>query len=89
MALCCLLQVNSKLCPLPNPVPTSKPGAEPRRPPRPINITALAKLSATSANIINVSWAVEVGEHLLANAYNVHCYVMLGGPGSYHIRLPG
>jgi len=65
------VKVNSKLCPLPNPVPTSKPGAEPRRPPRPINITALAKLSATSANIINVSWAVEVGRAHTISVYQV------------------
>ena len=65
------VQVNQKLCPLPNPIPTNKPGAEPKRPPRPINITALCKLTATAANTINVSWAVEVGRGHTISIYLV------------------
>ena len=65
------VKVNNKLCPLPNPVPTNKAGAEPKRPPRPINITNLAKLSSTSANSINVSWAVEVGKAHTVSVYLV------------------
>ena len=65
------VKVNNKLCPLPNPIPTNKPGAEPKRPPRPINITALAKLSSTSPNNINVSWAVEVGKAHTISVYLV------------------
>jgi hypothetical protein len=34
---------------------------EPRRPPKPINITSLAKISALFTNYVNVSWAVEPG----------------------------
>ncbi|KAI4467888.1 zinc finger miz domain-containing protein [Holotrichia oblita] len=41
---------------LTNPVPTNKPGVEPKRPPRPVNITPLIKLSPTCANTIHVSW---------------------------------
>lgn len=41
---------------LQNPVPTNKPGVEPKRPPRPVNITPLIKLSPTCANTIHVSW---------------------------------
>jgi len=65
------VKVNGKLCPLPNPIPTNKPGAEPKRPPRPINITALCKLSSTTANYINVSWAVEVGRGHTVSVYHV------------------
>jgi len=65
------VKVNGKLCPLPNPIPTNKPGAEPKRPPRPINITPLCKLSSTTANYINVSWAVEVGKAHTISVYQV------------------
>lgn len=65
------VKINGKLCPLPNPVPTTKPGGEPLRPPRPINITPLCKLSSTSANYINVSWAVEVGKAHTVSVYMV------------------
>ncbi|GJQ80180.1 hypothetical protein Trydic_g23757 [Trypoxylus dichotomus] len=51
-----VVKVNNKLCPLPNPVPTNKPGVEPKRPPRPVNITPLIKLSPTCPNTIHVSW---------------------------------
>ena len=88
------VKVNQRLCPLPNPIPTNKPGAEPKvllsqstpkssvsvlckniitfqRPPRPINITALCKLSATTSNTINVSWAVEIGRAHTVSVYLV------------------
>jgi len=65
------VKANSRLCPLPNPIPTNKPGAEPKRPPKPINITALCKLSATTANCVNVSWAVEVGRGYTVSVYLV------------------
>lgn len=66
-----LLQVNHKLQPLPNPIPTNKPGVEPKRPPKPINITQLCKLSATLANYIDVSWAVEIGRGYTVSVYYV------------------
>lgn len=44
------VKVNGKLCPLPGYLPPSKSGAEPRRPNRPVNITPLARLSATVPN---------------------------------------
>lgn len=65
------VKANGRLCPLPNPIPTNKPGAEPKRPPKPINITALCKLSATTANYVNVTWAVEVGRGYTVSVYLV------------------
>lgn len=53
------VKINNKPCPLPNPIPTNKPGVEPKRPPRPVNITSLVKLSPTVANTITVAWAAD------------------------------
>jgi len=69
ISLC--VKVNGKLCPLPNPIPTNKPGVEPERPPRPINITPLCKLSSTVPNYINVSWASQLGKAHTISVYMV------------------
>jgi hypothetical protein len=45
------------MCQLPNPIPTNKPNVEPKRPPKPINITQLCKLSPILPNVINIKWA--------------------------------
>ena len=85
------VKVNSKLCPLPNPLPTNKPGQEPRRPPRPINITALSKLSSTVSNTINVSWAVEVGTSHTLSVYLVESLTykdLLDGLRAKGLRQP-
>lgn len=42
-----------------NPIPTNKPTPEPKRPPRPVNISSLVKLSPTVANTIHVTWAAD------------------------------
>lgn len=55
------VKVNSKLVTLPNPIPTNKPGVEPKRPPRPVNITSLCRLSPTVANQITVTWSSDIG----------------------------
>lgn len=46
---------------LQNPIPTSKPGVEPKRPGRPVDITSLCRLSPTVSNHLDVSWASEFG----------------------------
>jgi len=51
--------VNSKMCQLPNPIPTNKPNVEPKRPPKPISITPLCKLSPMNPNVVNIKWASE------------------------------
>ncbi|XP_022237384.1 E3 SUMO-protein ligase PIAS2-like isoform X2 [Limulus polyphemus] len=53
------VRVNSKMCSLPNPIPTNKPGVEPKRPSRPVIITGLCRLCSNFTNHINVTWASE------------------------------
>ncbi len=55
---------------LPNPIP-SKPGVEPKRPPKAINITSLCRLSATMANYLDISWAVDFGRGYTVSVYFV------------------
>lgn len=45
---------------------------EPKRPPRPVNITAMAKLSPTVANSIHVSWAADYGRGYAITVALVH-----------------
>ena len=66
------VKVNSKLVALPNPIPTNKPGVEPKRPPRPVNITSLCRLSPTVANQINVTWSSDMG----GRGYVVAVYIV-------------
>ncbi|KFV19593.1 E3 SUMO-protein ligase PIAS3, partial [Tauraco erythrolophus] len=65
------VKVNGKLCPLPGYLPPSKNGAEPQRPNRPVNITPLARLSATVPNTIVVNWSSEFGRNYSLSAYLV------------------
>ncbi|XP_053205748.1 E3 SUMO-protein ligase PIAS2-like isoform X3 [Panonychus citri] len=51
------VKVNDKICPLPNPLATNKPGVEPKRPSRPVNITQLCRISPTATNQLSLSWA--------------------------------
>lgn len=53
------VHVNDKLAALPNPIPTNKPGVEPKRPGRPVNITHICTLSPTTANVIYVTWSAD------------------------------
>lgn len=68
-ALC--VKVNGRLQQLPNALPTNKPGVEPKRPPKPINITQLCKLSSTVPNCVDVSWTVETGRGYTLSVYFV------------------
>lgn len=56
------VRVNGKMAPLPNPIPSNRPGVEPKRPSRPVSITSLCRLSPTVPNRIDVSWASESGK---------------------------
>uniref|UniRef100_A0A0L8IB28 SP-RING-type domain-containing protein n=1 Tax=Octopus bimaculoides TaxID=37653 RepID=A0A0L8IB28_OCTBM len=65
------VRVNGKLATLPNPIPTTKPGVEPKRPGRPVDITALCRLSPTVPNHVDVSWASEFGRGYCVAVYLV------------------
>lgn len=66
-----VVKVNNKLCTLPNPIPTNKPGVDPKRPPRPVNITPHVKISPLLANHISVSWNTEYNR-----CYAAACYLV-------------
>ncbi|CAH2984701.1 unnamed protein product [Chilo suppressalis] len=65
------VKVNNKMCPLPNPIPTNKPTPEPKRPPRPVNISSLVKLSPTVANNIHVTWAADFTRAYVVSVFMV------------------
>lgn len=65
------LMVNGKQVPLPNPIPSTKPGVEPKRPPRPVNITSFCKLSPILPNNVNVKWATEYGKAWICGIWMV------------------
>ncbi|XP_033927003.1 E3 SUMO-protein ligase PIAS3 [Melopsittacus undulatus] len=65
------VKVNGKLCPLPGYLPPNKSGAEPKRPNRPVNITPLARLSATVPNSLVVNWSSELGRSYSLSVYLV------------------
>lgn len=48
--------IHFPFCCFQNPLPTNKPGVEPKRPSRPVNITQYCRLSPVAANQISVSW---------------------------------
>lgn len=67
------VKVNGKLCQLPNPIATNKPGVEPRRPPRPVNVTMHVKISPTVANVIHVQWQ---WQNELTRCHVISCYLV-------------
>jgi len=57
------VEVNGKMCSLPNPIPTNKPNVEPRRPPKPVDITPLCKLNPALANTVSIKWTADHGKN--------------------------
>jgi len=57
-----VVEVNNKMCSLPNPIPTNKQGVEPKRPPKPVDITPLCKLSPALSNNITIKWNTDQGK---------------------------
>jgi len=66
-----IVKVNNKPCQLPNPIPTNKPGVEPKRPPRPVNITPHVKLSPTVTNQLQINWCMEFNKTFVVACYLV------------------
>lgn len=62
--------------PLPqSPIPTNKPGVEPKRPSRPVNITALCRISPTVTNRVLVSGSVPaLAFSILYTAFSYNCF---------------
>lgn len=67
------VKVNGKPVPLPNPIPTNRPGVEPKRPSKPVNITQYTKLSPTVNNMITVGWSSSYGRSYAAVLYIARC----------------
>merc|ERR1719195_2097343 len=65
------VEVNGKMCPLPNPIPSNKQGVEPKRPPKPTDITPLCKLSPALSNNIKIKWAAEHGKGWVVSVFLV------------------
>ncbi|CAG0899751.1 unnamed protein product [Cyprideis torosa] len=53
------VKVNGKLQSLPPLIPTNRQGVEPRRPPKPLDMTSITRLSPVVPNNIDVSWTQE------------------------------
>ncbi|XP_069603004.1 E3 SUMO-protein ligase PIAS2 isoform X2 [Ranitomeya imitator] len=65
------IKVNGKLFPLPGCAPPPKNGVEQKRPGRPLNITALVRLSSAVPNQVSISWASEIGKNYSMSVYLV------------------
>lgn len=56
------LKINHVVFNMPNPIPTNRPGAEPRRPKKPVDITNLTKKTDVEPNVVTISWASVAGK---------------------------
>ncbi|ESN94774.1 hypothetical protein HELRODRAFT_180112 [Helobdella robusta] len=65
------VKVNGAVAALPNPIPTNKPGAVPKRPSRPVDITQLCRFSTSLSNSISIAWTVEDNRHYCVVIYLV------------------
>jgi len=65
------VEINNKMCPLPNPIPSNKQGQEPKRPPKPVDITPLCKLTPALSNNINIKWTADQGKGWVVAIYLV------------------
>lgn len=66
-----VVKVNGRLLPLPNAIPTNKPGVEPKRPPRPLNITTVCHTNTGLPNKLHISWTHEYGKAFVCAVYLV------------------
>ncbi|CAG0918425.1 unnamed protein product [Notodromas monacha] len=56
------VKFNGKAVQLPQPVPAHRQGMEPKRPPKPVNITSNARLAPLVPNLLEISWGLELGK---------------------------
>ncbi|XP_060860345.1 E3 SUMO-protein ligase PIAS2-like [Metopolophium dirhodum] len=63
LGLC--IRLDGKICPLP-PIVTTRPRAESRRSPRPIDCTRLIKLSPITPTMINIKWTPEQQNYVMS-----------------------
>ncbi|XP_022175000.1 E3 SUMO-protein ligase PIAS2-like [Myzus persicae] len=64
------IRLGSKVCPLPPSAPNTRPGAESRRSPRPINCTQIVKLSPITPNNLFINWTPD-GKNYVVSMYLV------------------
>ncbi|XP_067933954.1 E3 SUMO-protein ligase PIAS2-like isoform X2 [Watersipora subatra] len=55
---CLVLRLNGKMIQLPNPIPTNKQNADPKRPPRPLDLTWSCRLTPMVQNSLLICWAM-------------------------------
>ncbi|XP_028967126.1 E3 SUMO-protein ligase PIAS2 [Galendromus occidentalis] len=65
------VKVNNRILTLPNAIPTNKPGVEPKRPPKPLNITTLCHTNTNLPNKLHVTWNHEYGKAFVCAVYLV------------------
>lgn len=54
-----IVKVNGRPVTLPTPIPSNRPGVEPKRPSKPLNITTNVKCCPLSSNVIIVQWIAD------------------------------
>jgi len=62
------VKVNGKTVQLPNLIPSNRPGVDPKRPSRPLNVTNYVKISPLCTNTVHVTWMPDSSNtsHVLA-----------------------
>ncbi|KFM61605.1 E3 SUMO-protein ligase PIAS1, partial [Stegodyphus mimosarum] len=65
------IKVNKNVVNLPNPIPTNKPGVEPKRPKRPVDITLFIKKSVSEPNEVHISWGINCGRAYVVGIFLV------------------
>lgn len=66
-----IVKVNSRIIQLPHPIPSNRPGVEPKRPSKPLNITNNVKMCPHSTNTIQVQWVTDANKTYAMSAYIV------------------
>ncbi|KAL4091989.1 hypothetical protein QTP88_026583 [Uroleucon formosanum] len=60
------IRLGAKACGLPPTAPNTRPGAESRRSPRPINCTPIVKLSPITLNMLYINWTPDGKNYVIA-----------------------